>query len=392
MPSELSAIVNLHDEGISATASLISAWRATEVAKQADLDVSLVLILDRPTEDTVHIATSWEKRGATVFTVDCGDLGKARNEAARLVDSQWLAFLDADDLWGEQWLVQAYFTATTDPPRSTIDVWHPQVNVIFGDHHSLLHHVASTSESFSWARFRLHNMWTALAFVRRSHLVAVPYPENDLANGFGFEDWSWNMEVLRRGGRHQVVPDSVHFIRRVDSDSLLNRSQSALRTPYRVRDEIARLNNVDLPGATETISPVTSVDTELPFTHRLEGIALSPAIFDQIRGVIAMEPAIADTIRSPGVPSQLPQNFGVHVDPKQQAIEAASIALRSGAFDTVSDFVASIVQIRSLESADRALVVADILLDPATQTIPRGDGMLVREALHAYPQLRTTTW
>lgn len=233
MSIDVTAAVNLHREGSAALPSMISAWRSVEHARAHGINAELLLVLDRSDDSTTRVADRWTSRGARVVHVDVGDLGAARNRAvATCGDSEWIAFLDADDLWGEYWLTAAYTAVLESGGESQHDVWHPAVNIIFGDHHSLLHHVDSSDASFSWARFRLHNQWTALSFVRRSTIEDIPYPRNDLASGFGFEDWSWNEEVLRRGGRHRVVADTCHFIHRSSNPSLLSQSQHALRTPY----------------------------------------------------------------------------------------------------------------------------------------------------------------
>lgn len=392
MTSRIAAVVNLHNEGNSALPSLISAWRAVDAARVVDIDAELVLVLDRPDDATQAAAEAWIARGATIVMVDAGDLGEARNAAANSVDAEWLAFLDADDLWGEQWLVEAFCAATENPPRSTIDVWHPQVNIIFGDHHSLLHHVASTDPSFSWARFRLHNTWTALAMVKRSHLLALPYPRNRLTDGFGFEDWSWNMEVLRRGGRHHVVPGTCHFIRRTNSESLLGRSQAALRSRYPVDDLVAHVADKKLPGMVTKPSTLTPTETGVPATHQLTKANLDDAVLGQIRTAATIEPAVTDTMHWSGPSRKLPQNFNTHVTSAQLVVEDLLLAQATTTYATVTDLCDAVPSLEALDSSDRARVVADLLLDPSTALIARGDGAMIHEALRAYPQLRTTTW
>ena len=137
----ITAVVNLHDEGATAEPSLISAWRAVQRAQRSGLSADLLLVLDAPDDATASLAERWgDRRDVRSITISEGDLGAARNASVAGTDATWLAFLDADDLWGEEWLVAA---ASAADGASEFDVFHPQVNIIFGDHHSLLHHIDS---------------------------------------------------------------------------------------------------------------------------------------------------------------------------------------------------------------------------------------------------------
>lgn len=390
--TEVAAIVNLHREGATATASVISAWRAVQIARNNDIPAELVLLLDNADDDTKALAESWADRGASIVTCTEGDLGAARNVAADRVDAEWLAFLDSDDLWSEDWLARAYAAASSVGPSVTIDVFHPALNVIFGDHHSLLHHVASTSNDFSWARFRLHNSWTALCMVRTAHLQSVPYPRNDLTNGFGFEDWSWNAEILRRGGRHNVVPDTCHFIRRSGDRTLLGQSQHALRSRYRTPDLIRHLRADELPGATTELSSLTATDPDLPPTHRRAEVRLSEPILESIRLASTVEPMIAETVTGRGTPRYLPQNFNTHVTAEQIALESIDLAALSTDFVSAAELCETSPQLAALPAADRARVIADVVLDPEYQNKPRGNSAQMNETLGYYPQLAATTW
>ena len=380
MSIDVTAAVNLHREGSAALPSMISAWRSVEHARAHGINAELLLVLDRSDDSTTRVADRWTSRGARVVHVDVGDLGAARNRAvATCGDSEWIAFLDADDLWGEYWLTAAYTAVLESGGESQHDVWHPAVNIIFGDHHSLLHHVDSSDASFSWARFRLHNQWTALSFVRRSTIEDIPYPRNDLASGFGFEDWSWNEEVLRRGGRHRVVADTCHFIHRSSNPSLLSQSQHALRTPY------------TSDNTTEFRRPTPAARTEVPGTsetHRIAEIELGEAVRAQIRLGATIEPRILQTVR-PDVDHQtLPQNFQMHVTPAHLALEELDgIAANTSPTMSVGDLLDASTRLPNLPSEQRVRVVAEVLLDPELSDRQRGDSPLISEAVEHFPQL-----
>ena len=382
MTVDIAAVVNLHREGQSAVVSITSAWRAVARARRKGLSAGLFLLLDDADEATLAVAERWETRGATVHRVTETDLGAARNRAVELIDTNWFAFLDADDLWGEYWLTEAHAIASTTSTPEPV-VWHPAVNVIFGDHHSLLHHVSSTAPDFSWSRLRMHNMWTALSVVDRRTLLAIPYPRNELATGFGYEDWAWNIAILDHGGRHEVVPGTCHFIRRTNDDSLLRRSRAALRS---------RPPRDGAPGwrSTQAARPSTSAAvTPDDHTHTDQPVELDDHVVEQIRLAATIEPQIERTIRGDGQPRILPQNRQTHVLAAHVALdELETIATTDRALShTSADIIAAAEVVHTLSSEDRARVIAEFVVEERRLGRPEGSSTVLDEAYDLYPQI-----
>lgn len=382
MPTDIAAVVNLHCEGTAATPSIISAWRAAESARHHGLATQLVLVLDRADSSTLELAEQWRHRGAQLVQADAGDLGGARNTAVTQVDAEWVAFLDGDDLWGDQWLWRAHQAASATPDSDGPEVWHPETNIIFGDHHSLLHHIDSTDPHFEWSRLRLHNAWTALSFVRRTTLADLPYPKNDLGSGFGFEDWTWNITVLERGGRHRIVPDTCHFIKRTNSDSLLARSQGALRSrPARPGPPPWRSPSPAEPMSSDR----TEVDTH---THREAPVAVGRAVLDQVRTAATIAPEVEHTLRANGTPRSLPQNFNTHVTQAQRGLDLLEQAATSDPSQarTIGEIVNSCTQLDELDPNDRARVIAEFLLEERRLGRTEGSASWLDEVYSAFPQ------
>lgn len=379
MPADIAAVVNLHQEGSSCVPSLISAWRAAGVANAAGVTTELIVVLDVADEPTREVAMAWTDRGVRIIESNAGDLGAARNIAAKESDATWLAFLDGDDLWSENWLSAAHARATElDSP---LTVLHPELNIIFGGHHSVLHHIASTDPAFSWARARLHNPWTALGFTRRQTALDVPYPRNDLANGFGFEDWSWNLEILHRGGLHIPVGDTAHFIWRGERATLLGRSRDALRVPYP--------NPTDTPvqpppGATTEISEAQVDPEDLPPTHRHGSFEPNPELALQIRLASTVEPEIAKT--TIGLPVELAQNYNTHVTAEQRALEALDLAQGAGRSPAEALEETSIVA--ELAPPNRDRVVAEFVRSTNAAAEELNESPQAQRAFERYTQLR----
>ena len=236
---DVTVTIVFHQERGYAIPALESALDLATLARSSGISVETRAILDRPDDQTTRIVRERGNWLDDIQEVSFGDLGLTRNEGTRLARGQFLAFLDGDDLWGEEWIVAAYALASKTGARDTM-VWHPERLFYFDetdfDRHSVsdqpradarsfhMEHVSSEMTDFDWRVLTIDNIWTANAFASRQLHVAYPYHPVDRKSGFGVEDWSWNILTLANGVKHLVVPDTVHLIRQKDVGSLGQRN------------------------------------------------------------------------------------------------------------------------------------------------------------------------
>jgi glycosyltransferase involved in cell wall biosynthesis len=221
--SDITAVINCHREGMLVYASLRSALTARHRAQAAGLTVDVLAVADCSDDTTLDVLSRFADVKILETSVD--DLGLARNVAVSQVDSEFIAFLDGDDLWGPSWLLRAHACAVG---RGAPAVWHPEANLLFGPAVEpcwLIHPDVETMEG-DWVSLGLRNHWTSLSFAKREIYLDIPYRGSDVPGGFGYEDWAWNADVLDRGYVHRIVPGTAHLVR-MNPDSLSRRTIAA---------------------------------------------------------------------------------------------------------------------------------------------------------------------
>ncbi|MDR2852450.1 MAG: glycosyltransferase family 2 protein [Burkholderiaceae bacterium] len=220
---DISVVLNMHREGLIAKPSFDSLMLAKAAAERAGIAVEVVVILDRPDETTAELAAQWMPSDWKKILVDFGDLGHARNEGASIATGKYVAFLDADDLFGSNWLQAAYTAAKQEKRRV---VWHPEISIYFGVIRKVFVHADMDQAEADPVGLMCSNYWTALCFAPRDLLKELPYPQTQLGNQIGFEDWAWNQSVMAHGAIHKIVPGTGHLIRVKQNGSLMRQTSS----------------------------------------------------------------------------------------------------------------------------------------------------------------------
>ncbi|MFC3124174.1 glycosyltransferase family 2 protein [Pseudoroseomonas globiformis] len=229
---DITAILNVHREGVLAHSSLRSMLEARRVAAAEGLRVEIIIAADCPDAAMRDYLDTVPRADAEILELTVDDLGLARNAAAASGKGRYFAFLDGDDLWSSNWLAQAYRCAENSNEPT---VWHPEANLYFGAETSpiwMMHHDLDT-EAGDWVTLGLRNHWTSLSFSPREVLERVPYRPSAIREGFGYEDWCWNGETVSQGLLHRKVPGTVHLVR-IQPHSLVRRTsaEQALVTPF----------------------------------------------------------------------------------------------------------------------------------------------------------------
>lgn len=249
---DISVILTAHREGPMAGVTIRSATAAVEAAQADGLDVEILVVMDNPDEATVEAFEDVEDLGWSMETVNFKDQGMVRNHAVTRSNGQYIAFLDGDDLWSENWLVEAYRVVAAHPGRT---IAHPEVNWFFQGSNNLFFHADQMEAAFEANFLRFGNYWDALCLAPRVAYTDFPYAQRALLDGYAYEDWQWNIDTMEAGFVHRVAIDTIHFKRRrAESQTLqASRRKTLTRTrplhTYPVAAVHARATSIEGGGA-----------------------------------------------------------------------------------------------------------------------------------------------
>jgi hypothetical protein len=214
--TDLSVVVTAHDETVVSGPTMRSAELAVAEAKARGRTVETIVALDKATPATTNYFhqprfDNWER-----WEMQEGDLGRARNAIVPRTRGGYIAFLDADDLFSENWLAEGVAALDAAAGRRERAIAHPELNVIFDGGKSVRQNVDSSSPLFTPYMLYVRNCYDSLCMSPREAHLAVPYVHRDIPNGLSYQDWQFAIETLSRGWRHLVVQDTIIFKRRRD--------------------------------------------------------------------------------------------------------------------------------------------------------------------------------
>ena len=214
--TDLTLVVTAHDETTVSGPTMRSADLAVAAARAAGLTVQTVIGLDAATDATAAYFRNprfdhWER-----WEYDEGDLGRVRNAMVPRTDGRLVAFLDADDLFSENWLVEAVRALDAAADRGERAIAHPELNMVFDGTRLVTVNIPDDSPLFTPHYLYVRHCYDSLLMAPREAHLEIPYVSRDVPNGLSYQDFQFTIETLDAGWRHLVVRDTIIFKRRRD--------------------------------------------------------------------------------------------------------------------------------------------------------------------------------
>jgi hypothetical protein len=241
---DLTVVVTAHDETYVCGPTMASADAAVAAAREAGYTVQTVVALDRATPETTEWFHQpgfdhWER-----WELDEGDLGRVRNALLPRTEGRYIAFLDADDLFSENWLARGLGRLEAARERGERVIGHPEVTITFDGAVGLHQNVDQASPLFTPYFLYVRNIYDSLCLSPREAHLAAPYVHRDIPRGLSWQDWQYAVETMGLGWEHVVVPDTIIFKRRRDFSLMVESAtrKSLLRSlPEQAIDKVRQL-------------------------------------------------------------------------------------------------------------------------------------------------------
>lgn len=224
---DVSICMTFHAENELVIPTLSSLGAMVHQAKLSGLKVEILAAADNANDRTIELLGKNENVFDGLSQVNFGQPAEARNHLINKAKGRFVAVLDGDDLWSENWLDKAFeYLSQENRPECIV---HPEYVYYFFEedfqYHSateqvhpsvkshFVRHRDSTLDKSVKATILLDNFWSAHSMGLRSTYLAHPYLVDDRARGTGIEDWGFNIETVNAGLQHLTVADTLHMVR-----------------------------------------------------------------------------------------------------------------------------------------------------------------------------------
>lgn len=229
---DLSVLVTFHNETLVAGPTMAAADAAVACARAAGFAVETLMVLDNATPATTEWCNQdrfdhWQKIERSE-----GDLGRVRNAVVPQTKGRFIAFLDADDLFSENWLREGIALLNAEEAKGTKAIAHPELNWLFDGAHSVFFKPSQDDPLFTPYHFYFMNYYDSLCMAPRACHLEHPYVHRDIPNGLSFQDWQFAIETMDAGWKHLNAKDTIIFKRRRETSLVMeSRNRMAILRP-----------------------------------------------------------------------------------------------------------------------------------------------------------------
>lgn len=217
---ELSIIITAHDEGILAHKTMLSVFRALE---NAEVEYEIIVHIDRGTPETIAYFQRYANdKHFQIVQNNFGDLGESRNAAVKLAHGKYVLFRDADDLVSSNYIVEVLKILREHKDDNVVVGFQYCLSFWDCEGRFLLQKLpdSTTREENAKLLFGVNPWGSSLAGARK---IFLNYHYIATRDGFGHEDYAFNINLMAKGIIYRSAPGTVLFYRR-KADSLITQN------------------------------------------------------------------------------------------------------------------------------------------------------------------------
>ena len=213
---EINICITAHNEGILIGLTLDSVFQARNYANIFGINTKISVCVDSGDQKTKEFVEDNSDKVDDVIFTNFRDQGLARNSLVQASNSEYLGFMDGDDLCSENWISESLNMLLESEEQIIV---HPELNWFFDNQNSILLNIEDDHNLFMKEYYLLHNYYDSLCISSRKVWEKIPYCKRQIDKGYAYEDWLWNIETCLAGWRHKVAKDTIIFKRRRKNSS-----------------------------------------------------------------------------------------------------------------------------------------------------------------------------
>ena len=227
---DLSVVVTAHGEGLLAHKTMMSIFVGLKKLSDSGYSYEILVHIDKGDDITKKYFSRYSKNdNIRIFENSFGDLGMSRNFAAKKARGKYVAFIDADDLYSDNYFIEAVKVLEKSNEKIVV---HAEAILSFGiGRGNILSFEKDSGDGNSDALQLVGaNKWGSEVVARKETFLECPYRKTE--NGYGYEDYMLNIDLLSRDVAHKVAKGTVRFYRRTDSSLLSAETSKNTILPY----------------------------------------------------------------------------------------------------------------------------------------------------------------
>lgn len=280
-----SVLINTHRERhlLSLTLESVSASIDYFATRVPSAKFEIILVCDKGDAVTKEICEEFCERipGAQLHNVDFGNLGSSREFGVSKAKSNFIFFLDGDDLVSANWFHEGFNLIKKNPGS----VVHTEYFIGFSGEVFFRRSIPNTDPYFDPHCLVSDWFYCNNCVIDKRIFFDVPIEPYDHSIGYGAEDWHWSCQTQAAGVRRLIADGTSYFYRvKPAAESLGSRNdllprKSRLFSAAYVREAEIHIADLDWsPRENCVYSAIGDVDSQIA-EQALEAAQIDHQIF-----------------------------------------------------------------------------------------------------------------